>query len=179
MARLMVLGLLKMKPMSGYEMQQILSQSKTDAWAGILPGSIYHALKKMETERLVEIESIEQTGNRSKAIYKITKQGEEHFIQLLRESLQTSSVNLPSELYTALSFIHEVDRDEALHCLQLQRQLVMEQLEQQKSGIDIKRQMMNVDQVVEYLFENLYKQYELQLQLLDQLIAYYKELPTN
>jgi len=175
MARLMVLGLLKIKPSSGYEIQQVLSQSKTDAWAGILPGSIYHALKKMETEGLVMIESVEQTGNRSKAIYRITKQGEEHFIQLLREALQSSSVHLPSQLYTALSFIQEIDREEALLGLQLQRKLIIEQLEQQKAGIEVKRQLMNVDPVVEYLFQNLYKQYELQLELLDQLIAHYEQ----
>ena len=72
----MVLGLLKTKPMSGYEIQQLLIISQSDSWAGILPGSIYHALKKMEKEQLVAIDSIEQTGNRSKAIYKITEQGE-------------------------------------------------------------------------------------------------------
>ena len=55
MTRLMVLGLLKSKPMSGYEIQQILTKSQSDSWAGILPGSIYHALKKMEKEGLVEI----------------------------------------------------------------------------------------------------------------------------
>ena len=121
------------------------------------------------------IESVEQTGNRSKAIYRITKQGEEHFIQLLREALQSSSVHLPSQLYTALSFIQEIDREEALLGLQLQRKLIIEQLEQQKAGIEVKRQLMNVDPVVEYLFQNLYKQYELQLELLDQLIAHYEQ----
>lgn len=175
MARLMVLGLLRMKPMSGYEIQQVLSQSKTDAWAGILPGSIYHALKKMESESLVEIDALEQTGNRSKAIYKITKQGEEHFLELLREALQASSVQLPSQLYTALSFIQELGREEVLACLQLQREQLTKELELQKAGIKVKQEFMNVDGVVELLFQNLYKQYELQLQLLDQLIDHYEQ----
>lgn len=174
MARLMVLGLLKTKPMTGYEMQQILSQSKTDTWAGILPGSIYHALKKMENEGLVVIDSIEQTGNRSKAIYKITSEGEGHFTELLQSALSASSVHLPSELYTALSFIDELGREEVLNCLRAQREIVVSQLELQKAGIQIKRQMMSVDSVVELLFQNLFKQYELQLELLDQLIETYE-----
>ena len=45
MVRLLVLGLLQFKPLSGYEIQQILQVSQIDVWAGILPGSIYHALK--------------------------------------------------------------------------------------------------------------------------------------
>ncbi len=48
MTRLMVLGMLRTKPMSGYEMQQLMQVSEVDKWAGILPGSIYHALKKMD-----------------------------------------------------------------------------------------------------------------------------------
>jgi DNA-binding PadR family transcriptional regulator len=36
------LGLLLRRPMSGYEVQRILMLDRTDLWAGVLPGSIYH-----------------------------------------------------------------------------------------------------------------------------------------
>jgi len=174
MTRLMVLGLLKSKPMSGYEIQQILTKSQSDSWAGILPGSIYHALKKMEKEGLVEIDSIEKTGNRSKAIYKITADGEKEFDELLVESLQVSSVYLPSNLYTGLSFIQHLANDEIIQSLKNQQILLEEQLDQLKEGIDIKRSHMPMDEVTEMLFQNVFKQYELQLDLLNNLIRHYE-----
>ena len=176
MTRLMVLGLLKTKPMSGYEIQQLLIKSQSDSWAGILPGSIYHALKKMEKEQLVAIDSIEQTGNRSKAIYKITEQGELEFTQLLVESLQVSSVQLPSNLYTGLSFIEHLPKEDIIQSLKKQQILVETQLEQQKAGIQEKRNYMPLDKVTEMLFQNVFNHYELQLQLLNDLICHYESL---
>ena len=176
MTRLMVLGLLKTKPMSGYEIQQLLIKSQSDSWAGILPGSIYHALKKMEKEQLVAIDSIEQTGNRSKAIYKITEQGELEFTQLLVESLQVSSVQLPSNLYTGLSFIEHLPKEDIIQSLKKQQILVETQLEQQRAGIQEKRNYMPLDKVTEMLFQNVFNHYELQLQLLNDLICHYESL---
>lgn len=176
MTRLMVLGLLKKKPMSGYEIQQLLIKSQADSWAGILPGSIYHALKKMQTEGLVEINSIEKTGNRSKAIYKITTDGEMEFVKLLVESLQVSSVHLPSNLYTGLSFIQHLSKDEIIQSLQGQQAILEEQLEKQRSGIEIKRNHMPMDDVTELLFQNVFRQYELQIDLLKNLIRYYNNI---
>ena len=48
MTRLLVLGMLKMEPMSGYDIQQLLKLKNADQWGGVLIGSIYHALKKLE-----------------------------------------------------------------------------------------------------------------------------------
>ena len=176
MTRLMVLGLLKTKPMSGYEIQQLLVKSQSDSWAGILPGSIYHALKKMEKEQLVAIDSIEQTGNRSKAIYKITDQGEIEFNKLLVESLQVSSVQLPSNLYTGLSFIEHLTTENIIQALKTQQILLEQQLSQQKAGIQEKRNYMPMDEVTEMLFQNVFRHYELQLDLLNNLIRHYESL---
>ena len=176
MTRLMVLGLLKTKPMSGYEIQQLLVKSQSDSWAGILPGSIYHALKKMEKEQLVAIDSIEQTGNGLKAIYKITDYGEIEFSQLLVESLQVSSVQLPSNLYTGLSFIEHLTNDVIIQSLKTQQILLEEELAQQKAGIQEKRNYMPMDEITEVLFQNVFHHYELQLNLLNNLIRHYESL---
>ena len=162
--------------MSGYEIQQILTKSQSDSWAGILPGSIYHALKKMEKEGLVEIDLIEKTGNRSKAIYKITQDGEKEFEALLLESLQVSSVYLPSNLYTGLSFIQHLSNDEIIQSFKNQQILLEEQLATLKEGIEIKRTHMPLDEVTEMLFQNVFKQYEIQLDLLNNLIIHYEKL---
>ena len=45
MTKLLVLGLLDGGPMSGYDLQQKLGGADAERWGGVLPGSIYHALK--------------------------------------------------------------------------------------------------------------------------------------
>ena len=175
MTRLMVLGLLKTGPMSGYEIHQLLGKSQTDTWAGVLPGSVYHALKKMEKEGLVEIDSIEQTGNRSKAIYKITEAGEREFDKLLLESLQMSSVHLPSSLYTGLSFVQYAKNRQIVASLKNQQMQLMEELEKQREGMEEKRKHIHIDAVTEMVLQNVVHQYELQLNLLNKLLDHYEQ----
>lgn len=176
MTRLMVLGLLKTEAMSGYEIHQLLVKSEADSWAGILPGSVYHALKKMEREGLVEIDSIEQTGNRSKAIYKITDAGEHEFDKLLLASLQAPSVHLPSTLYTGLSFVQYAKARDIIDSLKQQQVLLAEQLEKQQAGMEEKRKHIEVDAVTEMVLQNVVHQYELQLNLVNKLLSHYKQV---
>jgi DNA-binding PadR family transcriptional regulator len=180
MTRLMVLGLLRMKSMSGYEIQQILQVSQTDLWAGILPGSIYHALKKMEKEELVEIETVEQTGHRIKAIYKITEKGEQEFHALLKQSLELPSVHLPSNLYTGLSFIQNLSDDQVIDALHSQKIVLETELAKHKSGIEMKRKHVGkIDEITELTFQNIYKQYELQIEFIEQLLDLYSKKNDN
>ncbi|WP_075981108.1 PadR family transcriptional regulator [Bacillus massilinigeriensis] len=175
MTRLMVLGLLKKKSMSGYEIQQILQLSEVDRWAGILPGSIYHALKKMEKEGLVEVETMEQTGHRIKAIYRITEEGIEEYRQLLKESLEISSIHLPSTLYTGLSFVQDLPKDVVIEALLKQKDYLIHELERQKQGIEVKRKHIPIDEISELTFQNMYKQYEIQIEMLESLVELYEK----
>ena len=88
LTRLMVLGCLMQWPMTGYQIQLILQVSQTEQWAGILPGSVYHALKKLEKEGMVMLKGTEKTGNRLKSIYEITPAGKDEFSKLLKEAWQ-------------------------------------------------------------------------------------------
>lgn len=169
MTRLMVLGLLSVKPMSGYEIQSQLQVSQADKWAGILSGSIYHALKKLNEEGLVELDSVEQTGNRSKAIYKLTEAGREELILLLMESLQQSSVMFPTTLYTAMSFLYLLPAQEILQAIDRQRQTIEMEYEGMKVGKAAKEQAIRLPDYIELTFDNVFEQYELQLRFLDRL----------
>jgi DNA-binding PadR family transcriptional regulator len=103
--------------MSGYEVQRILQLNRTDLWAGILSGSIYHALKKLEAEGLVTLSVTEQRGNRTRAIYAITHKGEAEYRALLREAWRSPSPHFPSGLYAALGFADDLPREEVLALL--------------------------------------------------------------
>ena len=117
LTRLFVLGLLARRPMTGYEIQLILQLSRTEQWVGILPGSVYHALKKLASEGLVVLQTTQQTGNRTKAIYAITPAGEEEFRTVLRETWRMPALHFPSGLYAALSFFEDLPLDEVLRSL--------------------------------------------------------------
>jgi DNA-binding PadR family transcriptional regulator len=112
-----VLGLLLRRSRSGYEVQRILQLSRTDQWAGILSGSIYHALKKLEAEGMVILSATEQSGNRTRAIYAITPTGEAEYRALLRDAWRSPSPHFPSGLYAALGFAGDLPREEVLALL--------------------------------------------------------------
>lgn len=117
MTRLLVLGILDTHPMSGYDIKQTLEMTDAQRWGGVLIGSIYHALKKLEQENYIKISSIEKTGNRQKAIYAITEVGKKHLQDLIIEGLQTSSVIYPSNIYSALSFYEKSSIEECKKAL--------------------------------------------------------------
>lgn len=84
--RLVILGLLRDKPLHGYEIKRRVEEYMSD-WASVAFGSIYFALDKLSEEALIEKTSVEQHGNRpSRSVYRITTAGREEFLRLLRDT---------------------------------------------------------------------------------------------
>jgi DNA-binding PadR family transcriptional regulator len=82
--RLVILGLLRERPLYGYEIKSIIEDHMGD-WTNIAFGSIYFALGKLSDEGVIEKVATEQAGNRpSRSIYQITKAGRDEFLRLLR-----------------------------------------------------------------------------------------------
>lgn len=168
--RVMVLGLLlQYGAMSGYEIQQKMQSAQTDKWAYVQPASIYHALKKMDSEGIVQLETLEQTGNRSKAIYAITEAGKSEFSRLLIESFKESSVVFPTALYTALTFMDEAGLHEIEEALSFQQQAIEKIYKEMKLGQEQKAELMDIPVNVMLIFRNIYDQCELQLKFVKQI----------
>lgn len=86
--RLVILGLLREKPLYGYEIKQIIEEHMSD-WTSIAFGSIYFALDKLADEQFVEKVNIEQDNKRpARSVYQITESGRAEFLRLLREGWQ-------------------------------------------------------------------------------------------
>ena len=84
-ARLVILGLLRQRPLYGYEIKQIIEEHMGD-WTSIAFGSIYFALDKLTQEKFVEKAKVEKEGRRpSRSVYRITAAGRKEFLRLLRE----------------------------------------------------------------------------------------------
>jgi hypothetical protein len=61
--RLVILGLLRERPLYGYEIKQLVEEHMSD-WTSIAFGSIYFALEKLADEKFVEKVEIEQDNKR-------------------------------------------------------------------------------------------------------------------
>ncbi|MEW5870821.1 MAG: PadR family transcriptional regulator [Chloroflexota bacterium] len=87
--RLVILGLLRERPLYGYEIKQIIEEHMSD-WTSIAFGSIYFALDKLAQEQFIENVGVEQAGKRpSRSVYQITPAGQAEFLRLLRQGWQT------------------------------------------------------------------------------------------
>lgn len=110
--RLVVLGLLMRAPQHGYELQKALGAPPFSPWAEVHPGSIYHALKALERERLVTVPRVERKGHRLKAVYAITGPGRAEFFRLLAAEWRAPPLSLPGSLYARLAFAELLPRDD-------------------------------------------------------------------
>jgi DNA-binding PadR family transcriptional regulator len=81
---LAILGLLKDRPMHGYQLSRELADQLGGLWR-VSFGSLYPTLRRLERAGAVEA-TPSDTGGRRKTIYRITQAGEELFLELLQES---------------------------------------------------------------------------------------------
>ena len=78
-----ILGLIQIKPMTGYELKQKFDTS-LGFFSGASFGSIYPLLKKLEKQGLVKLHLEVQDGRPNRKIYSITQRGRKAFIQIGR-----------------------------------------------------------------------------------------------
>lgn len=165
----MVLGLLTQAPMHGYEIQKALEVSRADVWADVLPGSIYHALKKLTAEGLLEIHATEQTGFRQKAIYAITEAGRLEFKRLLRQAWTVPPKAFPTGLYTAMTFLGALPPEEVLPGLMAQTAALREEIAQWNAAEALKAP--HLPDYARLMFANGREHLEADLRLLEALEA--------
>jgi DNA-binding PadR family transcriptional regulator len=171
LTRLFVLGLLMQRPMAGYAIQVILQMSQTQQWAKVLPGSVYHALKKLADEGFVVLQATEQLGNRSKAIYAITTAGKEEFRKLLKQAWSTPVLHFPAEIYAALSFLDDLPREEIVRAIEERIAALERELAAWNEGESKKAEFMQgpLPDYLRALFANGREHMEIDLRLLHYL----------
>lgn len=115
--RLVILGLLRERPLYGYELKQIIEEHMGD-WTNIAFGSIYFALGKLAEEGFVTQVATEQEGRRpSRTVYQITDAGRAEFLRLLREVWR----EIERHYYTidiGLAFMEALPVEEIKGCLE-------------------------------------------------------------
>ncbi|MCL6459675.1 MAG: PadR family transcriptional regulator [Gorillibacterium sp.] len=172
MTKTMILGLLNAYgPMSGYKIKQMMESSQTEMWAYVQPASIYHALRKLQADCSIILESLQQTGLRTTAIYKITEAGTQELKQMLERSFAATSVVFPAVLYTALTFMHELPDSVVVSSLQKQESEILKMITDMQAGEQAKLEYGAMTPQAAAVFRNIYAQCELQLQFIREMQA--------
>ncbi len=78
-----ILGMLRIQPMSGYEIKQAVDQSTRFFWAASY-GQLYPELRRLAREGLIEGEAAPR-GGRRRTVYALTRKGEEALGAWLKE----------------------------------------------------------------------------------------------
>lgn len=119
--RLLVLGVVRMHGSAhGYQVRRDLLTWSADKWANVAPGSIYHALKKMSAERLLEeVTTDAEAQGPDRTAYRLTHDGETEFQLLLGKYLAESddSAQGAYRLAAAVTFLPALPRTKALSLL--------------------------------------------------------------
>ncbi len=85
MLELAILGLLKERPMHGYQLSRELTEQLGGLWK-VSYGSLYPTLKRLEREGAVEqVPGTSAGTGRKRLVYRITAPGEQLFLKLLEE----------------------------------------------------------------------------------------------
>jgi len=102
-----VLGMLSIKPMSGYEMKSFMTRSTEHFWSES-NGQLYPALARLAKEQLVTFKT-EQVGAKEKKIYEITDAGKAVLNEWLMSDVNVSPER--NELLLKIFFGHNVPID--------------------------------------------------------------------
>ncbi|WIY05683.1 PadR family transcriptional regulator [Amycolatopsis mongoliensis] len=142
--RLLVLGVVRMYGRAhGYQVRRELLSWSADKWANVQPGSIYHALKKMTTEELLEQVDVEPgDGGPDRVAYRLTGVGEQEYQVLLAKALSDPELNHP-DLSAAISLMTTLPRARVINLLR--HRLVHLEAEQRRAKLMLEELKASVE----------------------------------
>ena len=100
-----VLSLLGQRPMHPYEMYSVMLSRHEDALVKVRPGSLYHAVERLERDGLVKSLGTDRpTGRPERTVYEVTPEGTEAMLEWVRSGLRQWQPEYPQfPLVLALS----------------------------------------------------------------------------
>jgi len=119
--RLIILGILKEKPSSGYDIKKFIER-ELGVFSQLDTSSIYYPLRKMEKEGLIKKKELKEKHFK-KYVYSITPKGEKEFIKLYKEVLISQKrpfIDIDIPLY----FLPYLEKKEILLRLRLRKRFL-------------------------------------------------------
>lgn len=82
---LIVLGMVKQKPLSAYDIQKLVEYRNISKWVKISTPSIYKKVIQLEEKGYLKGNAVKEGKMAEKTVYSLTKDGEEQFEKLMLE----------------------------------------------------------------------------------------------
>jgi DNA-binding PadR family transcriptional regulator len=151
--RMVILGLLRERPLYGYELKHIIEEHMGD-WTSIAFGSIYFALEKLTKEKFIEKTGVERKGKRpSRSVYQITRAGRAEFLRLLREGWQNFEQQY-FDLDLCLLFLKDLPTQEVIGYLRRRQGILREILDHLKSHREEQLALLEVPKHAAAIFDH-------------------------
>ena len=131
MIELAILGLLKERPMHGYQLNRELSEQLGGLWR-VSYGSLYPSLRRLERQGAITSEP--GTGARRKTVYAITPEGERLFLELLEETPQENQTE-DARFRVRLAFFRSLPPETRVRLLERRRQALETRLDDVKAHL--------------------------------------------
>jgi len=142
MLELAILGLLKERPMHGYQLSRELSESLGGFWR-VSYGSLYPTLRRLEKNDEVEaVASEETTVGRRKQVYRITEVGEQAFLRLLQETPHDNQTE-DQRFRVRLAFFRYLPPETRLRMLERRRAYLEDRLSTIKDSLRATRERVD------------------------------------
>jgi DNA-binding PadR family transcriptional regulator len=169
--RLLVLGLLQQRPMHGYELKRMAHENKIESWSGVLAGSIYHALKTLQREKLITVASQRDNkpSTRPRVVYSITGSGRRELKHLVKQALAAPVRGFPTDLYGALLHLEAVSPREKQDAITRQIRSLETEIAEWSAAARAKQLGDSVETGL--LFDNALRHMRMNLDLLKRLHA--------
>jgi DNA-binding PadR family transcriptional regulator len=131
MIELAILGLLKERPMHGYQLNRELGDQLGGLWK-VSYGSLYPSLRRLERHGAISSEA--GTGARRKTVYRITDEGERMFLELLQEPPQENQGE-DARFRVRLAFFRYLPPETRVRLLERRRQGLQDRLAEIKTHL--------------------------------------------
>lgn len=132
MLELAILGLLKERPMHGYELKKRLSYMLGHFWT-VSYGSLYPALKRLEKADAIERAYSVKEKTRNRNVYRITAEGEDRFMSQLAEKVDDGSLADSDKFEIRMAFFQYLSPEARLVLLEKRRECLEEQVSRFKA----------------------------------------------
>lgn len=127
MLELAILGLLKERPMHGYELKKRLSYMLGHFWT-VSYGSLYPALKRLEKSAAIERAYSVKEKTRNRNVYRITRKGEATFMRMLTENVSNASLADTEKFDLRMTFFQYLEPETRLELLEMRRMYLEDQV---------------------------------------------------
>lgn len=150
MSRFVLLGLLDMRPMTGYDIKKILEFSFRDIWSESY-GNIYPTLQKFLKDGLAEKTTEKQDGKPDRIVYHITSSGKEKLVGWLKKPYEKRHIR--DEFLIKILFGYLLNIENNLHLVRSYQQSLEERIVWYRDSVDnLKKQgLQDQKDLLEYL----------------------------